>query len=72
MEIGGNLLGCVMQSMGKQRMQRNSKHTTETKECSGMRGCRGLGAKVATQVPLPLLFLKTEIHMARLACQCDV
>ena len=38
------------------RMQRSSRHTAEIKECSGMRGCRGLGAKVATQVPLPLLF----------------
>jgi len=38
------------------RMQRSSKHTVETKKCLGMRGCRGLGAKVATQVPVPLLF----------------
>ena len=28
----------------------------KAKECSRMRGCRGLDAKVATQVPLPLLF----------------
>ena len=30
------------------RMQRSSRHTAEIRECSGMRCCRGLGAKVAT------------------------